>query len=219
VYKRQAAALKKYMVFSKAELIETALQVYVLDELSTEQTKRIEESAGLHLFTNQDTATTECYCSPDDADTLFDIVGDFTPQHSDQWDKRLIERGFAEVRGDTSEQYLPQELNFDLVNGVNFKKGCYTGQEVIARLHYRGKSKKRLRRGQVETSADLTTGSNVLAIETGKTLGEVVLTHTSGSGISTFLAVVNNDAMELDCGFGQENGTKIEWQALSYAIP
>ncbi|PCI69121.1 MAG: folate-binding protein YgfZ [Piscirickettsiaceae bacterium] len=51
---------------------------------------------------------------------------------------------FPELTTDTSELFIPQMLNLDLLDGINFQKGCYTGQEVIARLHYKGSVKKRL---------------------------------------------------------------------------
>lgn len=42
------------------------------------------------------------------------------------------------------EEFLPQMLNYDLTGHISFNKGCYTGQEIVARLHYRGKAKRRL---------------------------------------------------------------------------
>lgn len=48
------------------------------------------------------------------------------------------------ITTETTELFLPQALNLDCLNAINFKKGCYTGQEVIARLHYLGKNKRRM---------------------------------------------------------------------------
>lgn len=60
------------------------------------------------------------------------------------WYTAAIDRGEARVVADTMGKYLPQDLNYDLNGTVNFKKGCYTGQEIIARLHWRGTPKRRL---------------------------------------------------------------------------
>lgn len=60
------------------------------------------------------------------------------------WQKLLIEACLPDITLDTSELFIPQMLNLDLLEGISFQKGCYTGQEVIARLHYKGTVKRRL---------------------------------------------------------------------------
>ena len=63
----------------------------------------------------------------------------------DEWTKACIESGMPEVFFSTSEKFVPQMLNLDIDEfGVNFSKGCYPGQEVVARLHYLGDTKRRL---------------------------------------------------------------------------
>ncbi len=59
------------------------------------------------------------------------------------WDWLDIQSGIPDVLPKTQEQFVPQMLNLDLLNGINFKKGCYTGQEIVARTHYLGKVKRR----------------------------------------------------------------------------
>jgi folate-binding protein YgfZ len=59
------------------------------------------------------------------------------------WDWLNIRAGFPVVLPATQEQFVLQMLNLDLIGGVSFKKGCYPGQEVVARLHYLGKLKQR----------------------------------------------------------------------------
>lgn len=54
-----------------------------------------------------------------------------------------IERGLPYVGADASQQHIPQMLNLDLLDGINFKKGCYPGQEIVARMKYLGKLKRR----------------------------------------------------------------------------
>lgn len=63
--------------------------------------------------------------------------------HSQFFDYQVIQHALAFISPPCSEIFTPQEINFELVNGISFKKGCYTGQEVVARLHYRGKAKRR----------------------------------------------------------------------------
>ena len=67
-----------------------------------------------------------------------------TSQHS-EWSKKCIDNQLPEVFLSTSEKLVPQMLNLDIDEaGVNFSKGCYPGQEVVARLHYLGEAKRRL---------------------------------------------------------------------------
>lgn len=68
---------------------------------------------------------------------------DFNGEIND-WEYANILQGYATVLPETQEEFVPQMLNFDLNHGVNFQKGCYTGQEIIARTHYLGKIKRRL---------------------------------------------------------------------------
>lgn len=66
------------------------------------------------------------------------------PQHSWLWDYLDISAGLAWLNMDNSEHYIPQMLNLDKLGGISFDKGCYTGQEVVARTHYLGKTKRGL---------------------------------------------------------------------------
>ena len=60
------------------------------------------------------------------------------------WQAINIRQNLPEVFEQTIEAFIPQTINLDLVDGVNFKKGCYPGQEIIARVKYRGKPKTRM---------------------------------------------------------------------------
>lgn len=60
------------------------------------------------------------------------------------WKLKNIEAGIAEIYPETCEQFTPHELNYPELNAVSFNKGCYIGQEIIARMHYRGKLKTQL---------------------------------------------------------------------------
>ncbi len=64
--------------------------------------------------------------------------------HGDFWKLLDIHSGIPQVYGETSEAFIPQYINLDLVDGVSFRKGCYPGQEIVARLKYLGKTKQRL---------------------------------------------------------------------------
>jgi len=76
------------------------------------------------------------------------------------WRQLDIIAGLPQVYGATSEAFVAQMLNLDLVGAIAFDKGCYTGQEVIARAHYRGRVKRRLQRFRSRRSLDLKPGDD-----------------------------------------------------------
>jgi folate-binding protein YgfZ len=61
-----------------------------------------------------------------------------------EWHKLLVDNNLPFIYLETSQQIIPQQVNLELMGGVNFQKGCYTGQEIVARTHYLGKVKRRL---------------------------------------------------------------------------
>lgn len=67
-------------------------------------------------------------------------------EYREEWKRADIAAGLPQVHPATTETFVAQMLNLDLLGGIAFDKGCYTGQEVIARAHYRGRVKRRLQR-------------------------------------------------------------------------
>jgi hypothetical protein len=80
------------------------------------------------------------------------------PAAREVWRQLDIIAGLPQVYGATSEEFVAQMLNLDLIGAIAFDKGCYTGQEVIARAHYRGRIKRRLQRFRSRTPLDLRPG-------------------------------------------------------------
>jgi tRNA-modifying protein YgfZ len=73
--------------------------------------------------------------------------------NADDWTLAHIQAGTAWVSADNTEQFVPQTANFELVGGINFRKGCYPGQEIVARSQYLGKLKQRAAIAQIKGSA------------------------------------------------------------------
>ena len=89
-------------------------------------------------------------------------LSEYTPMSIDEWNNASILDGIPEVFPSTQEAFIPQSLNMDLFDGVNFKKGCYTGQEIVARTHYLGKVKRRMYRVSLESQNNLIPGDLIL---------------------------------------------------------
>jgi tRNA-modifying protein YgfZ len=83
-------------------------------------------------------------------------------QSSETWFLADCKAGLAFVTPTTTENFVPQMLNLDLRAGVSFKKGCYPGQEIVARSHYLGKSKRRLFLASVKTTLAPSIGADVV---------------------------------------------------------
>ena len=71
------------------------------------------------------------------------------PQSKNDWLLGQIRAGVAHITAATTDQFVPQMVNFELIGGVNFRKGCYPGQEIVARSQYLGKLRRRAHRASV----------------------------------------------------------------------
>ena len=117
------------------------------------------------------------------------------PRDDERWYIDQIKLGIPEVTTELSGEFLPQHLNLDALNAVSFQKGCYPGQEIIARLKYRGKVKQRLYRlvpsGSTPRSACIELLSNVFATtDPEKKIGQIVSARADTSN-SYALAVLD----------------------------
>lgn len=109
------------------------------------------------------------------------------PMGREVWRQLDIISGLPQVYGATSEQFVAQMLNLDIVGAIAFDKGCYTGQEVIARAHYRGRVKRRLQRFRSRGPLDLKPGDTG-ALPDGRAF-QVVEAVRLEDGRCEFLAV------------------------------
>ncbi len=117
------------------------------------------------------------------------------PMEADRsaWDLAQIRSGVVHVDPALQSEHTPQVLNYDLLGLVDFKKGCYTGQEIIARMHYRGKAKKRLYLAQ---ATDFTISPTTqLQIAEDKT-APIIRFANDQNGHGFLLAILPCDAVE-----------------------
>ena len=105
----------------------------------------------------------------------------------------LVEHGFPWIGRSQSEQYTPHMLNLDLLGAVNFEKGCYTGQEIVARTHYKGATKRRTLK--FEATEPVAEGDKVQL--DGRDVGDVL--NSAGTQL---LAVVPVDKAEAGLAVG-----------------
>jgi folate-binding protein YgfZ len=124
--------------------------------------------------------------SPTDAAGAPSLL-DYTPADRATWQRLEVAAGQPQVYAATSEEFVAQMLNLDVLGGIAFDKGCYTGQEVIARAHYRGRVKRRMQRFVSRQVCQLSPG-DAGQLADGRAF-KVVLSAPLADGRADFLAV------------------------------
>ena len=116
-------------------------------------------------------------------------IGTSTCEHAEKlWRLSEIQAQVPSIFEQTTEKFVPQHVNLDQIQGISFTKGCFPGQEVVARLHYLGKSKQSMRQIQLESGKPLEPGESVIHPELNKKLTIVDAIETNDQ-IYTCLAV------------------------------
>ena len=136
------------------------------------------------------------------------------PHAWQEWLAADIADGLPQVFAATSEQFIPQMLNVDLVDGVSFTKGCYTGQEIVARTHHLGRVKRRTLRYVLPSGEAPAPLSNLL-LEDGAKAADVLMTAQLPDRIE-LLAVTNLEAAGRP--LRTPDGRVAEPRALPYAV-
>ncbi len=145
-----------------------------------------------------------------------------TPTNTDFWALMDIRAGIPTVLGETVEAFVPQMVNLQLIDGVSFSKGCYTGQEVVARMQYLGKLKRRMYRARVDINEPPAPGSEVFAAngDADTAVGRIVDAAPSPDGGFEVLAVLQINSAETDeLRLGEPAGPIITLLDLPYAFP
>jgi tRNA-modifying protein YgfZ len=149
------------------------------------------------------------------------LVPPLKPVGTPCWQWLDIARGLPWVTGSTQEAFVPQMLNLEILGAINFKKGCYPGQEIVARAQYRGEVKRRLRLARVQSDAAPVPGQELFSDDQVKqSTGTVVNAAPAPAGGFDLLAVMQVDAAATSTvRLGSPIGPALEFRALPYAAP
>ena len=185
--------LEKYAIFSKVELILELKFTRVLGLLGAENKKLLQEtmesipndSNSVKIFS--DAIVTKLPGAIERFEVwirgekfLADLKAKSRINESiDKWKREEMLQGIFHVTPKNSEKYTPQLLNYDVSGIIDFKKGCYTGQEIIARMFYRGKPKKRL--FLLASDKSISNDPQVIYSLDGKSYGEEILEYCNAS--------------------------------------
>jgi tRNA-modifying protein YgfZ len=130
------------------------------------------------------------------------------------WHLLEIEAGIAEITEATQEKFVPQMVNLDALGGINFKKGCYTGQEIVARTHYLGKVKRRTLLAHIDSAQAPQVGDQLMIAQ--EAVGTVVRVASHPNGGFELLAEMHLESQEN--GTTMWNGNVLAFRPLPYAI-
>ncbi len=224
----QLADLKKYAVFSKSKLTDESAawaRFGLVNAQSTLASLGLELPAETDSVARTDTliairvspGRAELWVPAEHADA---VRGQLLIEEKplNEWLLGQIRAGIGQVMPQTRELFIPQMLNLQAVGGVSFKKGCYTGQEIVARMQYLGKLKRRLYRLSLDASALPEPGTPLFSPSHNSAIGEVVIAANADQTIE-LLAVLQAEAAESgDVHLGTLEGPGLHLLDLPYTL-
>jgi folate-binding protein YgfZ len=144
--------------------------------------------------------------------------GQARPASQALWSLYEIRAGIPTLYPETRESFVPQMANMQLIDGVSFTKGCYIGQEVVARMQYLGKLKRRMYLAHVDSQTPPQPGDELFALEStsGQGAGKVVDAQASGEGYDLLAVIEIASAEENQVRLGKD-GPMLEILSLPYS--
>lgn len=134
------------------------------------------------------------------------------------WRLATIHAGEPQVDAATQEQFVPQMVNLELLGGVNFKKGCYPGQEIVARTKYLGKIKRRTALAGIENAAARAGDEVFSAADPDQPCGMVVNAAPNGRGGADALVEIKLAALGEEVHLGSAAGAPLRFLPMPYSL-
>jgi len=159
--------------------------------------------------------------NPGAAEGLWDkLAASLQPVGAACWEWLEIRNGLPLIGAETQEQFVPQMANMELIGAVNFQKGCYPGQEIVARAQYLGQLKRRMVLAHVDAAVAPQAGDSVFSSELeGQASGMVVNAQPAPGGGYDLLAVVQTSSIaQGTLHAGAAGGPALRLEPLPYAL-
>lgn len=164
----------------------------------------------------------EIAAAKDKAPRILEGLGAGAPKvDPDYWEWLDIRAGIPTILPATQEAFVPQMVNLDLVGGVSFEKGCYPGQEIVARMHYRGTLKQRMYLAGIAANERPEPGEKLYGAGFGEqACGTIVNAAPSPQGGYDVLAVIQIAAAEKGgMHLKTQEGPLLKLLPLPYSVP
>ena len=210
------AQLNKYGVFSKVDISDegsTYAQFFIsellakellsdwFDELPEQALSSVQSSAGLVFKSDVKRAGYYVVVNQATAQTLIkNLAEKDCPVFSQEvYDAILIESAIPTIQGAAINEYVPQMMNVQAINGIDFDKGCYMGQEVIARTRFLGKNKRAAYSFKLPIATKINVGDMVeKQLGTHWRRAGMIISKAELTNETWFMAVLSNDTTEQD---------------------
>jgi folate-binding protein YgfZ len=226
----QLTDLKKYAVFSKSKLTDETLDWLRIGLSGGDAALR---SLGLELPEAADSVAhsdellalrlsdgrAELWLPASQAEAVqAQLASQLAEAPLNDWLLAQVRAGIGQVMGSTRELFIPQMINLQAVGGVSFKKGCYTGQEIVARMQYLGKLKRRLYRLELHDSHVPEPATALFSPERTSSVGEVVLAARSATGVELLAVLQEDAALDGRIHLGSAEGSTLSVLDLPYTL-
>jgi folate-binding protein YgfZ len=157
------AALKKYAVFYKVNAVNASDSLIIIGHSGKDfLTDLYTTAAIINVVGGRRIIAAE----PGVIKSVWDTLAQNSKVASlHAWKHLNISDSIPTVYPETSEKFLPHELNLDKLNAISFDKGCYTGQEIIARMHYRGKLKNHMYLTKITSNTAPLPGDDISSLQ------------------------------------------------------
>ena len=234
-----AALFAKYIVFSKAKLDAQQDDWQVCACWGPELATTLEQIFGAlprerysscsgegFVLVQMDAAGQqfECYLHRNTAELGSRLIERSLAGTETDWQAEQIASGIARLEAGTTGEYVPQLLNYDLTGHISFTKGCYTGQEVVARLHYRGKPKRRLYLADINADSippdlQIQAGDPLYGEDNSRAIGNVINCAAGENGEQFMLVTATEAGANTALRLGDSKGPQLHTHATPYRVP
>lgn len=206
----------KYAVFFKLEIKDASKAFHLLGQLNTEHPAysitEMNQQFGLQLSGHRILWFADPM-SPQYEGFLEVFENQAQAVDSEVWQLADIQNGFVWIEADDIDKWIPQQINLHAIDAISFTKGCYTGQEIVARLNYKGKLKNWTH--LVSTSQPIT--ASEIVTQDGKKIGEIV-NKVNYQNQFVALANLTEASLETPLFFNQEGNPGCKLENLPYTV-
>ena len=161
----------------------------------------------------------DLFVNPEAAPAVWEkLAASHRPVGAPAWDWLLVNAGVPFVLPETQDHFVPQMANMEILGGVCFTKGCYPGQEIVARSQYLGKVKRRLYLAHVDAAA--TPGQELYSADLpDQAAGQIANAAPAPRGGHDVLAVLHSSSAEAaDVHLGSRDGPRLIFRPLPYPV-
>jgi len=222
-------SLKKYIVFSKAEaLIDSELHTFGVNGPAAESLlsntaigptafSAVNYQGGFILRLAPERF--ECWLPLDAAKNLWQQLKPSCQLAAENhWQLLDIQAGIGAVSQQTVEMFIPQMLNLNELDGINYQKGCYTGQEIIARMQYRGNLKRHMYRLSICQESVPSPGCEIFIPQKNQSIGNVVSVVDDGERLQLLAVCTDTSIIEGALYLKANKEQNFQAESLPYAI-